>query len=406
MAIVTPERPGSLALQQPLNAPARFLRRPTGYTKGLWGWMTTVDHKKIGIMYTASAFIFFLIGGLEALLLRIQLGAPDQTFLRADMYNQLFTMHGTTMIFLVIMPLSAGLANYLLPIMIGARDVAFPRINALGFWVFLAGGLFMYSSFFLGGAPNGGWFGYVPLTRNLPGHNIDYWIYGLQILGIASLTGAVNLIVTVINMRAPGMSLMRMPIFVWMSLVAQFLLLFAIPVITVALFLLTFDRTFSTNFFNVAAGSDPLLWQHLFWMFGHPEVYILILPAMGIVSEVLPVFSRKPLFGYQVMVFSGIAIGFMGWGVWAHHMFATGLGPVAVSAFSAATMFIAVPTGVKIFNWISTLWRGKLTFPTPMMFAIGFVAMFTIGGLSGVTHGVVPGDTCLLYTSPSPRDRG
>jgi cytochrome c oxidase subunit 1 len=393
MAIVTPERPGALALQQPLNAPARFLRRPTGYTKGLWGWMTTVDHKKIGIMYSATAFIFFLIGGLEALLLRVQLGAPDQTFLRADTYNQVFTMHGTTMIFLVIMPLSAGLANYLLPIMIGARDVAFPRMNALGFWVFLAGGLFMYSSFFLGGAPNGGWFGYVPLTRNLPGHNIDYWIYGLQILGIASLTGAVNLIVTVINMRAPGMSLMRMPIFVWMSLVAQFLLLFAIPVITVALFLLGFDRTFSTNFFNVAAGSDPLLWQHLFWMFGHPEVYILILPAMGIVSEVLPVFSRKPLFGYQVMVFSGIAIGFMGWGVWAHHMFATGLGPVAVSAFSAATMFIAVPTGVKIFNWISTLWKGKLTFPTPMMFAIGFVAMFTIGGLSGVTHGVVPSDT-------------
>jgi cytochrome c oxidase subunit 1 len=393
MAIVTPERPGALALQQPLNAPVRFLRRPTGYTKGLWGWMTTVDHKKIGIMYSATAFIFFLIGGLEALLLRIQLGAPDQTFLRADTYNQVFTMHGTTMIFLVIMPLSAGLANYLLPIMIGARDVAFPRMNALGFWVFLAGGLFMYSSFFLGGAPNGGWFGYVPLTRNLPGHNIDYWIYGLQILGIASLTGAVNLIVTVINMRAPGMSLMRMPIFVWMSLVAQFLLLFAIPVITVALFLLGFDRTFSTNFFNVAAGSDPLLWQHLFWMFGHPEVYILILPAMGIVSEVLPVFSRKPLFGYQVMVFSGIAIGFMGWGVWAHHMFATGLGPVAVSAFSAATMFIAVPTGVKIFNWISTLWKGKLTFPTPMMFAIGFVAMFTIGGLSGVTHGVVPSDT-------------
>jgi len=393
MAIVTPERPDALAPEQPLNVPARFLRRPTGYTPGLWGWMTTVDHKKIGIMYSVTAFVFFLIGGLEALLLRIQLGGPDQTFLRADTYNQLFTMHGTTMIFLVIMPLSAGLANYLLPLMIGARDVAFPRINAFGFWVFLLGGLFMYSSFFLGGAPNGGWFGYVPLTRNMPGHNIDYWVFGLQILGIASLSGAVNLIVTVINMRAPGMSLMRMPIFVWMSLVAQFLLLFAIPVITVALFLLSFDRLFSTNFFNVAAGSDPLLWQHLFWMFGHPEVYILILPAMGIVSEVLPVFSRKPLFGYQVMVFSGIAIGFMGWGVWAHHMFATGLGPVAVSAFSASTMFIAVPTGVKIFNWISTLWKGKLTFPTPMLFAIGFVAMFTIGGLSGVTHGVVPGDT-------------
>jgi cytochrome c oxidase subunit I len=393
MAIVTPPRPEALAPEQPLHTPIRFLRRPTGYTKGVWGWMTTVDHKKIGIMYSATAFLFFLLGGLEALLLRVQLGAPDQTFLRADTYNQLFTMHGTTMIFLVIMPLSAGLANYLLPLMIGARDVAFPRLNALGFWVFLVGGLFMYSSFFLGGAPNGGWFGYVPLSRSIPGHNMDYWAFGLQILGIASLTGAVNLIVTVINMRAPGMSLMRMPIFVWMSLVAQFLLLFAIPIITVALFLLSFDRLFSTNFFNVSAGADPLLWQHLFWLFGHPEVYILILPAMGIVSEVLPVFSRKPLFGYQVMVFSGIAIGFMGWGVWAHHMFASGLGPVATSAFSASTMFIAVPTGVKIFNWISTMWKGKLTFTTPMMFAIGFVAMFTIGGLSGVTHGVVPADT-------------
>jgi len=380
----TPTRPAGVT---------RLLRRPTGDVKGLWGWFTTVDHKKIGVLYGVTAMIFFLIGGIEALLLRVQLGSPNNTFLSADAYNQIFTMHGTTMIFLVIMPLSAGLANYLLPIMIGARDVAFPRLNAFGYWVFIVGGLFMYSSFFLGGAPNGGWFGYAPLTRNMPGHNIDYWIFGLQILGIASLTGAVNLIVTVINMRAPGMSLMRMPIFVWMSLVAQFLLLFAIPVITVALFLLSFDRLFSTNFFNADAGADPLLWQHLFWLFGHPEVYILILPAMGIVSEVLPVFSRKPLFGYQVMVFSGIAIGFMGWGVWAHHMFATGLGPVALSAFSASTMFIAVPTGVKIFNWISTLWKGKIRLKTPLLFAVGFVTMFTIGGLSGVTHAVVPSDT-------------
>ncbi len=251
----------------------------------------------------------------------------------------------------------------------------------------------MYSSFFLGGMPNGGWFGYTPLTEVMPGHNIDYWVFGLQILGIASLSGAVNLIVTVINMRAPGMSLMRMPVFVWMSLVAQFLLLFAIPIITVALFLLSFDRMFSTNFFVPASGGDPLLWQHLFWLFGHPEVYILILPAMGIVSEILPVFSRKPLFGYAVMVFSGIAIGLMGWGVWVHHMFATGLGPVALSAFAASTMFIAVPTGVKIFNWISTMWGGKIKLTSPMLFAIGFVAMFTIGGLSGVTHTVVPSDT-------------
>ncbi len=355
--------------------------------------MTTVDHKKIGIMYSVAAFIFFLLGGIEALLLRVQLGSPDNTFLSADAYNQVFTMHGTTMIFLVVMPLSSGLANYLLPIMVGARDVAFPRLNAFGFWVFLVGGLFMYSSFLLGGAPNGGWFGYAPLTRNMPGHNIDFWIFGLQILGIASLTGAVNLIVTVINMRAPGMSLFRMPIFVWMSLIAQFLLLFALPVITVALFLLMFDRQFGANFFNAQEGADPLLWQHLFWLFGHPEVYILILPAMGIVSEILPVFSRKPLFGYQVMVISGIAIGFIGWGVWAHHMFAAGLGPVATSAFSASTMFIAVPTGVKIFNWLATMWKGKIRITAPFLFAVGFVTMFTIGGLSGVTHAVVPSDT-------------
>jgi len=375
------------------DAPVQLFRRPTGYSKGIWGWLTTVDHKKIGILYGVTAFIFFLIGGIEALLLRVQLGSPDNTFLSAEAYNQAFTMHGTTMVFLVIMPMSAAFANYLMPLMIGARDVAFPRLNAFSFWVFLVGGLFMYSSFFLGGAPNGGWFGYTPLTREMPGNNIDFWVFGLQILGIASLSGAVNLIVTTINMRAPGMSLMRMPIFVWMSLVAQFLLLFAMPVITVALVLLTFDRQFATNFFNVEAGADPLLWQHLFWLFGHPEVYILILPAMGIVSEVLPVFSRKPLFGYQVMVFSGIAIGFMGWGVWVHHMFATGLGPVATSAFAASTMFIAVPTGVKIFNWLSTLWRGKIRLTTPFLFAVGFVTMFTIGGLSGVTHAVVPSDT-------------
>ncbi len=396
MAIVTQPTSSPAELPPPPGSarpsPVRLLRRPT-HPRGVWNWMTTVDHKKIGIMYSASAFLFFLIGGIEALMLRVQLGSPNNTFLSAEAYNQVFTMHGTTMIFLVVMPLSAGLANYLLPIMVGARDVAFPRLNAFGFWVFLVGGLFMYSSFFLGGAPNGGWFGYAPLTRNMPGHNIDFWIFGLQILGLASLTGAINLIVTVVNLRAPGMSLFRMPIFVWMSLVAQFLLLFALPVITVALFLLMFDRQFGANFFNASAGADPLLWQHLFWLFGHPEVYILILPAMGVVSEILPVFSRKPLFGYQVMVISGIAIGFLGWGVWAHHMFVTGLGPVATAAFSASTMFIAVPTGVKIFNWLSTLWRGKIRVTAPLLFAVGFVTMFTIGGLSGVTHAIVPSDT-------------
>src|SRR5437763_18489 len=390
MAIVAREpQPVVAPFERP--QPRRLFRRPTA-TTGLSGWMTTTDHTQIGLLYTATAFVFFLLGGIEALIIRLQLGGPNGHVVTADQYNQIFTMHGTTMIFLVIMPLSAGLANYMLPIMIGARDVAFPRLNALGYWVFLVGGMFMYSSFFLGGAPNGGWFGYAPLTRIMPGHNIDFWIFGLQILGIASLSGAVNLIVTVINMRAPGMSLFRMPIFVWMSLVAQFLLLFALPVITVALFLLMFDRQFGTNFFNVEAGGDPLLWQHLFWLFGHPEVYILILPAMGVVSEVLPVFARKPLFGYSAVVFSGIFIGFMGWGAWAHHMFTVGLGPYANSAFAVSTMFIAVPTGVKIFNWTATLWRGAIRFRTPLLFAVGMVAMFVIGGLSGVSHSLVLSD--------------
>jgi cytochrome c oxidase subunit 1 len=374
--------------------PRHLFRRPVHPT-GLWSWFTTIDHKRIGLLYSATAFVFFIVGGIEALVIRLQLGGPNGHVVDANTYNQIFTMHGTTMIFLVVMPLSAGLANYLVPLMIGARDVAFPRLNAFGYWVFVIGGLFMYSSFLFGHAPNGGWFGYAPNTEKAfnPAHNIDFWVFGLQILGIASLSGAINLIVTIVNMRAPGMSLMRMPVFVWMTLIAQFLLLFAMPVITVALFELMFDRLFGANFFNVQAGADPLLWQHLFWIFGHPEVYILILPAMGVVSEVLPVFTRRPLFGYPVMVFSGIAIAFMGWGVWAHHMFATGLGPVAKSAFALSTMFIAVPTGVKIFNWMATMAGGKIRVKAPFLFAVGFVTMFTIGGLSGVTHSIVPADT-------------
>ncbi|MEY2398750.1 MAG: cytochrome c oxidase subunit [Actinomycetota bacterium] len=373
--------------------PVPVLRRPTN-TSGFWGWITTVDHKRIGILYGVTAFIFFLFGGVEALLIRLQLARPNGTFLSAHLYNQLFTMHGTTMIFLVVMPISAAFFNYLAPIMIGARDVAFPRLNAFSYWTFLVGGIFINSSWLLGGAPDGGWFGYAPNTSVTfsPGHNIDFWIFGLQILGIASTVGALNLIVTILNLRAPGMELFRMSVFTWMTLVSSFLILFAMPIITIALFLLMFDRQFGASFFDPARGGDPVLWQHLFWLFGHPEVYILILPAMGIVSEVIPVFARKPLFGYRVMVFSGIAIGFMGWGVWVHHMFAVGLGPWAVSAFSVSTMFIAVPTGVKIFNWLATCWRGSIKFATPMLFSLGFIAMFTIGGLSGVTHAVSPHD--------------
>jgi cytochrome c oxidase subunit 1 len=364
-------------------------------TTGWKSWVFTVDHKKIGIMYGVVAFAFFLIGGLEAGLIRFQLAVPNGKIINANAYNELFTMHATTMVFLFVMPMAAAFANYLMPLQIGARDVAFPRMNAFGLWTFVMGAIFVNLAWFLGGAADGGWFMYQPNASHIfsPSHGVDFWALGLQITGIASLTSALNLIVTVINMRAPGMSLFKMPIFTWMVLVVQFLLVFAMPVITVALFLLSFSRVFGGAFFDVSQGADPLLWQHLFWIFGHPEVYILILPSFGIVSEVLPVFSHKPLFGYKFVAISGAAIGFVGWGVWAHHMFASGLGPISVLVFAMSTMLIAVPTGVKIINWTMTMWGGKLTFTTAMLFAIGLIVEFTIGGLSGVTHAVAPSDT-------------
>ncbi len=395
MAIIE-DTPRELTTGQPavVERPLGVLTRPKS-TEGWKSWLTTVDHKRIGILYGAAAIFFFVVGGIEALLIRLQLARPGSTVLSADLYNQVFTMHGVTMIFLVAMPLGAAFANYLIPLQIGTRDVAFPRLNAFSFWCFLAGAIFINTSWFLGGAPDGGWFAYAPNTGVLfsPSHGMDFFAIGLQITGIASLLSAINLIVTVVNLRAPGMTWFRMPVFTWMMLVVQVLLLFAIPVITLALFLLMFDRLYGANFFNVEAGADPLLWEHLFWIFGHPEVYILILPAFGAVSEIIPVFSRKPIFGYKFMIFSGIAIGFMGWGVWAHHMFASGIGPISVAAFSVSTMFIAVPTGVKILNWMATMWGGRLRFTTPMLFAVGLVSMFTIGGLSGVTHSVAPADT-------------
>jgi cytochrome c oxidase subunit 1 len=365
-----------------------------GEKTGLWSWMTTVDHKRIGILYGSTAFFFFLLGGLEALLIRVQLARADNNFIDPDTYNQLFTMHGTTMIFLAIMPLSSMFFNFMIPLLIGARDVAFPRLNAFSYWVFLLGGLFLNASFLFGAAPDTGWYGYANLTSRQfsPGPNVDFWNMGLQILGVASLAAAVNFFVTIVNMRAPGMTMMRMPMFVWMSFITQVLLLLAFPVIAVALILLMFDRFFGTHYFVPAGGGDPLLWQHFFWIFGHPEVYILILPAFGIISEVLPVFSRKPLFGYAAMVFSGVFIAFLGFGVWSHHMFTTGMGPIADTFFSLSTMLIAIPTGVKIFNWMGTMWYGSLQFRTPMYFAVGFIAMFIIGGLSGVMHAPPPAD--------------
>ena len=361
---------------------------------GIWSWITTVDHKRVGALYLYSALAFFIIGGLEAALMRWQLARPNQQIVSAEFYNQLFTMHCTTMVFLVIMPLSAAFFNYLIPLQIGARDVAFPRLNAFSYWVFLAGGLFLTVPIFFNVAPNAGWFGYAPLTTRpfSPGLNIDFWVMGLQILGVSSLAAAFNFITTIINMRAPGMTLMRMPIFTWMSFVVMFLLILAFPVITIALVFLLFDRFFDTTFYSIAANADPLLWQHLFWIFGHPEVYILILPAFGLVSEILPTYSKKPLFGYNVMVYSGIMIGFLGFGVWAHHMFAVGMGAVADTIFALTTMLIGIPTGVKIFNWVATMWGGQLRFTTAMKFGIGLVAMFTIGGISGVMHSSPPSD--------------
>jgi cytochrome c oxidase subunit 1 len=361
---------------------------------GLWSWLTTVDHKRIGQLYLYTALVFFLIGGIEAGIMRYQLMKPNMQAVSAEMFNQLFTMHGTTMVFLVIMPLSAAFFNFLIPLQIGARDVAFPRLNAFSYWVYLTGGIFITLPIFFQSAPNGGWFGYAPLTTTTfnPGPNIDFWVIGLQILGVASLAAGFNFITTIINMRAPGMTLMRMPMFTWMSFVVQFLIVLAFPVITIALVFLLFDRVFGTTFYFTAAGGDPLLWQHLFWVFGHPEVYILILPAFGLVSEVLPTYSRKPLFGYPVMVYSGILIGFLGFGVWAHHMFAVGMGPIADSVFAMTTMLIAIPTGVKIFNWIFTMWGGQVRFTTAMLFAIALVGEFTIGGISGIMHSSAPSD--------------
>ena len=354
----------------------------------VWEWLTTVDHKKIGTMYGITGFTYFLISGVTALAIRTQLAVPRGEVLSAELYNQFFTMHALMMIFLAIMPMGASFFNYFIPLHIGARDVAFPRLNALSYWVFLSGSLILFSSFFLGGAPDAGWFAYAPLTDSQysVGSGMDYYSVGLIILGLSSLMASLNFAVTILNMRAPGMTMMRLPVYMWMTLVVSFLLILSLPIVTVALVMLYFDRNFTTNFFTPETGGDPVLWQHLFWLFGHPEVYVLILPSMGIVSEVIPVFSRKPLFGYAAIVFAGASIGVLGFGVWAHHMFTTGLGTVPALVFSATTMGIGVPTGVKIFNWLSTMYGGSIRFTTAMYFSVAFIALFTIGGISGVMH--------------------
>lgn len=354
---------------------------------GLIDWLTTVDHKKIGILYGAAGLFYLLVGGLEALLFRIQLAKPDQNIFIGDTFNGLVTMHATTMVFLAVMPMIAAFSNYFVPLMIGARDVAFPRMNAFSWWMFFFGSLVLNSSIIFASFPAAGWFGYAPLTTSeFGGAGIDFWWAGLTMLAISSMVAGVNFVVTILNMRAPGMTLMRVPVLAWMMLVIQFLLAFSFPPVAVGLILLAFDRTFGTVFYKTSMGGDPQLWQHLFWLFGHPEVYVLILPSMGIVSEILPVFTRRPLFGHHAVIFSGIFIGFVGFGVWGHHMFTAGMGPIADAAFASTTAIVGIPTGVKIFNWLGTLWGGKITFPTAMLFAISFIPMFTIGGLSGVMH--------------------
>ncbi len=384
-------------LPKEAHAPVKtglLFARPTTKT-GLVGWLTTVDHKKIGVLYAVFAIFFFLVGGIEALLIRTQLIVPNNHFIGAHTYGELFTMHGTTMIFLAVMPLNAAFFNLLIPLQIGARDVAFPRLNAFSLWVFVAGATIMNLGWFMPtGAPAVGWFGYAPLTSKVftPDVSADLWAMGLQILGVSSIAASLNFIVTIINMRAPGLTMMRLPVFTWMALFTSFLLVLAMPAIAIALVEVIFDRHFGTMFFEVSRGGQPILWQHLFWVFGHPEVYILILPPMGYISEILPTFSRKPLFGYAVVVFSGATIGFIGFGVWSHHMFTTGLGAVATAAFSLATMAIAVPTGVKIFNWIGTLWGGSIQMRTPMLFSLGFIWMFMLGGFSGIMHSAAPAD--------------
>ncbi|MCL4465187.1 MAG: cytochrome c oxidase subunit I [Chloroflexi bacterium] len=363
-------------------------------SEGLLSWLTTTDHKRIGILYIVTSFAFFLVGVTEASLMRWQLAQPQNAVLGPEQYNQMFTMHGTTMIFLFLMPMLTGLGNYVVPLMLGARDMAFPRLNGFGYWLFLLSGLFLYSSFLFSAAPDGGWFAYVPMTDRAysPGRNIDFWVLGVQLLGVSSIAASVNFVVTILRLRAPGMTMNRMPMFAWTVLVTAFLILFAFPSLTAAASLLMLDRFLGTLFYSAPAGGDPLLWQHLFWAFGHPEVYILILPAMGIISEIVPVFSGKPLFGYIFVAWSSVAIAFLGFIVWAHHMFATGL-PAAVQAFFALTsMIIAVPTAVKIFNWIATMWGGRIRLQPPMMFAIGFIALFIFGGMTGISVAVVPFD--------------
>lgn len=360
----------------------------------VWDWLTTVDHKKIGIMYFLSGFLFFLVGGIEALFMRLQLMKPGNDLFVGDTFNELLTMHGTTMIFLAAMPMIFGLMNVVLPLQLGARDVAFPFLNSLGFWLFSAGGILLNLSWFFGEVPDAGWTSYTSLALNdySPGAGVDYYVLGLQIAGIGTLIGGINFLVTIINMRAPGMTFRRMPMFAWTSLVTSALIIFAMPPLTVALLLLMFDRLFGAAFFDYTMGGSTVIWEHLFWIFGHPEVYIVILPIFGIMSEVISTFSKKRIYGYDSMVLASGIIGFLGFMVWIHHMYTVGLGPFSNSIFAVATMAIAVPTGIKVFNWLFTMWGGEIRFTAAMLWAVGFIPTFVIGGMTGVMLALPPAD--------------
>src|ERR1044072_5391250 len=367
--------------------------------RGCVTWLTTTDHKRIGILYLCTVLVFFVVGGVEALLMRIQLAIPENTFLTPEKYNQVMTMHGTTMIFLVIVPVWAGVANYFVPLMIGARAVAFPRLNAWSYWIYLFGGLALYASIFFS-PPEAGWFSYVPLSEKLytPSNGQEAWIYMVHLTGLSSVTGAINFIATIHNMRAPGMGWGRMPLFVWTILIYAYLIILAITSLAATVTMLLLDRNFGTSFFNPNDGGSALLWQHLFWFFGHPEVYILVLPAFGVFSEILPVFARKPIFGYKAVAAATAGIAFLGLLVWAHHMFATPSATVVLAFFMLSSFVIAVPTGVKIFNWIATLWRGTVEWRVALLYAVGGIGTFLIGGITGIFLAVFPVDWQLTDT--------
>ena len=370
------------------------LRRSWAEPAGLVAWFATVDHKRIGTRYMATALVFFFLGGLEAAALRAQLARPEERLLSPEAYDQLFSMHGLTMIFLFATPMLSGFGNYFVPLQIGARDMAFPKLNALGYWIFLGAGLFMYSGLVLGKAPNAGWFNYVPLSAEQfdSGPNIDFYGLGLIFLGISTTAGAINFIVTIAKLRAPGMSINRIPLFCWAVLGTSLAIVFAIPALTAASGLLELDRLFGFRTFDLSAGGNPVLWQHLFWIFGHPDVYIIFLPAVGIVSTIVPTFARRPMVAYTWMALATMMIAFLGFGVWVHHMFAVGLPQLTITFFAAASLLIAVPSGVQVFGWLATLVGGRPVLKTPLLYVLGFFLVFVMGGVTGVMFAVIPFD--------------